>query len=332
MSRYRDQITAAVTAVTITSPTRYAWLGRTSRPLRASFDAELDDGARLRFLADGLSNELYASFYRHGRPVPARWGEIEPVAADPRLGELLSHANPGSGGWDPGWTVLRIDGSEGVVAKAGVRVRISLDDCRPEGGTVRAGDTVSVRLPKELPFLKPGFYTAVSEAPADPKSWASLVRVYWNITHAGAAALVSRLAGRLNHRHAPFQLKVADHPARFARCDAGLLYLPSETFGALRDSLCETADELERHLRPGIPAFTLELATGVGVAEVAGGSLSFGERRCALLADGITRGYVRGLTRIDERVDAVASCFADDGVLLDAPYLEPALAGCHVLE
>ena len=39
VSRYREQVAAALEAVTIRGPTRYAWLGRASRPLPASSDA-----------------------------------------------------------------------------------------------------------------------------------------------------------------------------------------------------------------------------------------------------------------------------------------------------
>ena len=69
---------------------------------------------------------------------------------------------------------------------------------------------------------------------------------------------------------------------------------------------------------------------GVGLAEDPDGE-SFGVRRCALLADGVVRAHEQRLVTTDERVDAVAARFAEDGVAIDAPYLEPALKGRHVL-
>ena len=83
-------------------------------------------------------------------------------------------------------------------------------------------------------------------------------------------------------------------------------------------------------LRPEIPAFTLALAPGVGLAEDADGD-SFGIRRCALLADGIVRAHEHGLTTIEARVEAIAARFGEDGVSIDAPYLEPSREGRHVL-
>ena len=80
-------------------------------------------------------------------------------------------------------------------------------------------------------------------------------------------------------------------------------------------------------LGPQIPAFTLELAPGVGLAENAAAAESFGMRRCALLADAVVRAHEHAIAALD----AVAARFAEDGVLLDAPYLEPSLDGRHVL-
>jgi hypothetical protein len=330
MSRYREQVAAAVEAVTILGPTRYSWLGRRSRPLPASVDGELDESERRRYLVSCLREELYASFYCHGHPVSARWGEPEPVSADPWLAAALSKANTGRGTWEPGWTVKSLEGGEAVVAKAGLRARVRLGNCRAPSGVVRPGAAVGVRLPKELPDLSPGFYTVLSDAPADVARWASVVRVYWNITRVGASPLVAVLTSRLNREGVPFRLKVADHPFRFDRCDSAVLYVQGEAFRALRQTLSDLARTLTAHLLPAIPVFTLPLAPGGGLAED-DYTVSFGARRCALLADGIVRANTLGLTRIDARVDAVAARFAEDGVRVDAPYLDPSLAGRHVL-
>jgi HopA1 effector protein family len=329
VSRYRNQVAAAVGAVTIRGSTRYAWLGRASRPLRASLDAQLDEPLRRSYLVSCLREELYASFYCHGTPVPARRGKREPPWADPRLVAAMSHANTGRGRWESGWTVERLDGEDAVVTTDRLRARVPIGRCHVASGAVRPGSAVSVRLPKELPELSPGFYTVLSEA-ADPAPQASVVRVYWNISPSGAPALVGKIASSLNGKGVPFRLKVADHPFRFERCDAAILYLDGDAFRALREPLREVAVSLAAHVRPEIPAFTLALAPGVGLAEEDGGE-SFGVRRCALLSEGIVHAHDQGLTEIDARVDAVATRFAQEGVSIDTPYLEPSLAGRHVL-
>ena len=185
-------------------------------------------------------------------------------------------------------------------------------------------------MPKELPELSPGYFTVVGDAP-DPDPAASLVRVYWHVTRAGAPALVAALTSRLNAEHVPFQLKVADHPLRMDRCDAAVLYLRGDSFRAFAETLREVAVALGARLQPRIPAFTMELAPGVGLAEENGNAESFGVRRCALLADAIVRAGEHGHTDAAARLDAVAARFAEHGVQIDAPYLEPSLAGRHVL-
>jgi hypothetical protein len=281
-------------------------MGRRSRRLPAALEGVLDSAQRHRHLVACLRDELYHSFYCHGRPVAARWGEPQPAFADPWLLAALSEANHGHGNWEQGWTVERVVDGQAVVAGSRLRVRVPAADCRPS--RFAPGTAVSVRLPKELPALSPGFCFVVSDAPTGTFD----VRVYWNITHAGAPVLVEAITSRLNGDGIPFRLKVADHPHRFDRCDAAVLYLEAEAFGAVRTTLREVAAALT--LEPSIPAFTLELAPGVGLAEDDGGE-SFGTQRCALLAEAI----------VDAR--EVADRFAEAGVDIDAPYR----AGRHVL-
>jgi hypothetical protein len=330
MSPYREQVAAALQAVTIRGPTRYAWLGRASRSVPVSLDDALDKAGRRRYLVACLREELYVSFYCHGRPVAARWGEPQPVAPDPGFAAALSRANSGRGSWEPGWSVERVAGEQVVVGSSRLRARIARSACRVRAGVIRPGAAVSVRLPKELPEVSPGFHTVIGEAPS-AGSPASVVRVYWNVGATGAPALVSALTARLNRAQVPFRLKVADHPFRLDRCDAAVLYLPGPHFDAVGGTLREVADALGTYLRPAVPAFTLALADGVGLAEENGGGESFGERRCALLADGIVRCHEQAIVESGARLAAIAARFAEDGVRIDAPYLEPSLAGRHVL-
>lgn len=325
MSVFRDQVAAALAAVTIRGPDRYAWLARASRPLSTRLAAELDDSQRRTYLVSCLREELYWSFYTQGGPVEARWGEPQPPFPDPWFTDALSGANGGRGSWEPGWTVERVDGDVAVVSDGRLRTRVRPGDCR---GTVRVRAQVEVRLPKELPEVSPGYFTVLGETPG-PGGPTSLVRVYWHVTQAGAAPLVATLTNRLNREQVPFQLKVANHPSRLRRCDAAVLYVPGDAFDAATLRAIATAHG--PHLQPRIPAFTLELAPGVGLAEENGSAESFGVRRCALLADAIVRAAEHGVTDAAARLDAVAARFAEDGVQIDAPYLEPSLAGRHVL-
>jgi hypothetical protein len=330
VSVYRDQIRAALDATTIRTPTRYAWLGQWSRALPARLDAEMDDALRDAYLESSIAAELYSSLYCQGRPVPARWGEPQPFVPDPSLASALSRANTGGGSWESGWTVERVAEPDVVVVKSRLRMRISAGNCRAPAG-MRPGAAVTVRVPKEHVWLAPGFYTALSDAPLDGPFSHGVLRVYWHVRPSGASQLMHALSARLNALTMPFRLKVADHPTRLDRCDGAVLYLPGERFDAARPTLLATAAELAGHLQPSIPAFTLPLLPGVGLAEHAGGTESFGSHRCRLLAEAIVRAHRREVGALDDRISVVADHFAEHGVAIDAPYREPSLSGRHVL-
>jgi hypothetical protein len=329
MSRYREQVTAALRAVRILGPTRYSWLGAASRPLPKPLDAAMTEVERRAYLVACLREELYSSFYCHGQPVPARWGMPEPVSSDPWLVASLSTANEAQGGWESGWTVERIEDAEVVATTSRLRVRVSPEDIHPDNESLRAGAEVSLRLPKELPTASPGFFTVLGGEAIDGPG-AGIVRVYWNVGARRAAALVGVLTTELTAHETPFRLKVADHPACLQRCDAAVLYLPADRFGGVRPTLLRVADELASGLERSIPALTLPLAPGVGLAEDSDATESFGARRCAALADGVLIAHEQGLVG-PTRLEAVAARLAQDGVDIDKPYLEPSMARRHVL-
>lgn len=331
MTRHRDQAVAALRAIAIRGETRYSWLGRTSRALRRPVVDAMDDAERRRYLAMSVRNELYVSFYRHGMPVPARWDEPEASFADPAFLARLAAANTGRGSRDPGWTVERVDDGRAVVTKGGIRVVIAHPECRADGHAPGLGATVSLPLPKHLPALSPGFLTVIGDHAADHDPAAECVRVYWNVTPAGAPDLVHRLATSLNARGVAFRLKVVDHPGRFDRRDVAVLYVPPDGFADSRDLLGSVAEALGVGLRAGVPAFTCELAPGVGAAEDDDATESFGMRRCELLARAVIRAHDEECSGLGRRLELVEDEFAGAGLRLDAPYRAPAFAGRHVI-
>ena len=206
LSGYRDQLVAAVTAVTIRDRTRYDWLGHPSRPLPKPLRDELSALECRRHLVASLREELYSSFYSTGGPVPARWGRTQPVAADPWLTTALSDANAGSGSWEPGWIVDHYDGNEAIVATQRLRVRVSAADCRADdGGPIRPGVAVTVQLPKELPALSPGFFMVIGTAKFDVAASQGTLRAYWHINGFGGAGVGARtkLAPKRGERAVP---------------------------------------------------------------------------------------------------------------------------------
>lgn len=319
MSRYRDQVVEAASAVEILGPLRYAWLGVRSRAVPAPVRRALSPDEQRAKLRSFVAEQLYWSFYCCGRVVPARWGAPEAVAADPRLVTAIAAAGASLRHGPPEWTVQRVDGGTAVVSAKGVRARAPLAACRADGPLMPG---TAVRLPA-APQPTPGDRTITGDAGSVT---GEAVRVYWHVVHAGAASLAHAMATKLNAERVPFRLKVVDHPSRFDRCDAAVLFVTPAAFCDLRAWFASLGAESAPLLRPHVPAFTFPLAPGVGLAEDAGGR-SFGERRCAWLAEGILEAHERG----GSSVDAVAARFARAGVDLDHPYREPALTGPHVL-
>jgi len=325
MSRYREQVADAIRAIEIVGPLRYAWLGTRNRAQPPAVRDDLDAQEQREHLLSFIRHELYWSFYCRGGVVPAAWRAPQVASADPELALAIESADTGRGGWERDWTVERVDGSEAVVTANGLRTRVPVAVCRIDRGALEPGARVG--LPAKRPTVSPGYLSIVGDA---GDTAGALVRVYWHVAHSGAPKLVQALTSRLNREQVPFRLKVGDHPSRFDRCDAAVLYMGHGDFSRERAWLASLAVEQASSLRPSIPAFTFELAPGVGLAEDDRQRHSFGERRCALLAEGILQAHELAASSIDARVAAVVARFRRAGVEIDAPYLEPSLAGRHV--
>jgi HopA1 effector protein family len=320
VSLYRRQVALALRAVVVRSSTTYTWFGRASRPA-SRWPAPSPETGR-DSLVRRLGIELYDSFYVHGAPIPRRVDAASPSRSDPALIEALSSANTGRGGWEPGWRAEAVDGEFVQVARDGLRVSAPASDCsigRPEIGTL-----VSLRRSNEDRASYPGFYVALGDAVDAGAGGTRELRIYFSVSAAGAAPLVGSLTRRLNAVALPFSLKVVDHPAGFARRDAAVLYLHDGDFGAARLALRAVASECGPDLSEGAPAFTKPLGRGVAVAEhVLGSGESFGASRSRLVAEGIVAAHEEGLSCLEERLEAVARCFAARDLDLDRPYLAP---------
>ena len=149
------------------------------------------------------------------------------------------------------------------------------------------------------------------------------MRVYWNTNADGAVKLLAGLTAALNDRGLAFRLKVIAHPDAFTRRDAAVLYLRGDDFDTASPALAHVQHAVASELGAAVPAFTKPLARGVAVAENPTGGMSFGWHRCGLLAEAIIEGHERRLGTIERRIDRVAERFAEAGLSLDAPYLNP---------
>jgi hypothetical protein len=322
MISYRDQLVSALRAVAVTSSTSYAWFGSASRPLPRELRSALTSGAEREYLVQAIERELYRSFYTQGRPVPRSPDGVVTARSDDTFAEGLSRANTGAGGWESGWRIETVERGTVRVEQGGLRLLARASDCRPERGTRKPGAPVMLRRPKELTARSPGFYIAIGDAEQAPSPGEIELRVYYNVTAAGAAPLVGMCTRLLNEAEVPFSLKVLDHPTGFARCDVAVLYLENGAFARARESVSAIASACAPHLRSDLPAFAKPLTRGVAVGEhrsSLGGS--FGSSRCRLVAEGIVTAHECGADRLADRVDAVARRFADRGLNVELPYL-----------
>jgi hypothetical protein len=324
MTSYTEQIECALRAVVVTSPTSYAWFGSGSRPLPRDLRATLPPTALREYLVESLQRELYRSFYTQGRPVPVSPHRSDPAIADPAFVDALSRANTGAGGWESGWRVQTIERETALVMRDGLSVRARVSDCRTASGPPAAGEPIRLRRPKELAPGSQGFYTVLGDVERARSRENVELRVYFHVAAAGAAALVAACTRLLNDAKVPFDLKLVDHPTGYARCDSAVLYLESGSFDRVHRSLVEIASACAPYLRSDPPAFAKPIGRGVAVGEHdARRGASFGSSRCRLVAEGIVAAHESGCARLDDRLDAVARRFAEDGLDVEAPYLAP---------
>jgi hypothetical protein len=319
VSVHRERILAALQALRIEAPTSFTWLGEPGPTLPPEVGSAMDPQTALSYLRFTLQGHLYANFYTRGTAAPARGTQdLQPEVGWTPFVDSLSAANSGSGSRDPGWVVERED-EDGriVVSREGLSLWAQPDDVA--GASAEPGAQVSVRLPKELLRLSPGFYFALGneEFAADEP----VARMYWHLRSEASPRLIEQLTGSLNRAGLPFRLKVLKHPGSYLRCDAGVLYTQAADFARVRPLVARVHDELRPQLRPETPALTKPLGHGLGLAEEPPSGESFGMNRCGLLAEGAVRAWELGLTDAAERLGVVEATFAEAGISLDTPFL-----------
>jgi hypothetical protein len=324
MTIFRQQVAEALRAVRVISPTSFAWFGQPAVPLRRGMRAALSPPTARELLVARLAGELYEWFFTQGAPMARHADDVHAGRGDPAFVAALSGANAGTGGWSDGWRVVDADdGDVVVVQRDGLRLRSAASDLRhPAGGSPALGATVLARRPKELRDASPGFYVALGDRARGRDPQAVEVRMYFHLTAAGAVPLIATATRMLNDEGLAFSVKVVNHPGGFSRCDAAVLYLEQDAFARARVPLRAVAAACAPHLRPATPALTKRLVPGVGIGEHEPAlGPSFGTGRCRLVAQGIADAAEARLTLLEDRVDAVARCFARNGLDLDAAHL-----------
>jgi hypothetical protein len=316
-----ELVAEALRAVSVHSLDRYEWFGTSPPRLPVKVKAVLGpDGARQRLLAT-LSLQLYRDFYCVGRPTPGSHDDTVHIASTSFVAQLAD-ANTGRGYDDATWEVSGVDSDGAVVSNGTIAVRVDDRERRFE-----LGERLSLHMPSGFTNLAPGFYTAIGDAgPARSdvgRERRGLIRLYFNLSPAGAILLMRDVTRKLNAMQVPFRCKMLNDPRRFTRCDAVVLYVDAANYELLRSLVEELHSKLRPFLAAPVPAFTKRLADGIGLAEDPQNGESFGLHRCGLLADGIIEAWEQRARSVEERLEVVVRRFARERLDLGAPFLNP---------
>lgn len=325
MSIYIKQIEAAVQAIVFISPFTFSWFGKQPRLIPIEVLKTLSQSASRQYLLTILQEQLYSNFYCKGFASPIKWdaNQFQGLGAATPFTEKLSQANLGNGYWSSGWLVQSLAEREIItVSQAGLTLRVFVKDCLSSGNnSIAVGDVVSLRCPREYPNTSPGFYIAASDKELVQGDWKNIIRIYWNITPAGAINLMRSVTSIFNRAFVPFRLKVLNDPAGFTRCDAVVLYLRRDDYHQMQKTIEAIYSELTGDLKIGTPVFTKPLTEEVGLAEEPLHGPSFGLHRCRVLADGLIRAHTEGKKTTEERVSVIADMFQAEGINLEKPFL-----------
>lgn len=257
-----------------------------------------------------LQSHLYWHFYATGKAMPFVSDEpSDDVDRIAFVGELSS-ANCGSGVVERGWRILSRNGSRCVVSKDGLRVSVANERI------FRRRREIVIRGLNELQRALPGFYLALGNA--DLSLRRRLLRVYWNVAPAGAAAFIGHVTRLLNDAGIAFRAKVVSDPLSFDRCDAAVVYVARRDRRRIDPLLRTLYRELSPHLRAGVPALTKAIGRGVSVAEDPSDETSFGVHRCKTIAAALIRAR---RAAPDRQLGAIFAAFERNGIAPHAPFL-----------
>jgi hypothetical protein len=324
MTDYRGQITDAVAATVFRSCTCFSWFDQKPFEIPRFILDAFSHGEVRNLLLLSLQLRLYQDFYCLGFAAPStRLAPVPDVEAASFVNKLDA-ANRGKGYSESGmWKISELRKNEIIVKRDGLELWVHPNDFLKWQKPFDLGTARTLRFPKGLLGLSPGFYRAESSKDWPQRDARRIHRFYWNLTAAGAAPFIRATTSTLNAWNLPFRVKVANHPSRFNRCDAGVLYLPITDYELAGRVLGRILKAVTSYLKQGTPALTKMLAPGLGWAEDPPSAESFGTHRCGLIADGMLRACEHGKNTLQSRLEMVEARFKKAGISLEEPFLNP---------
>ncbi|MFC5744689.1 T3SS effector HopA1 family protein [Actinomadura rugatobispora] len=235
--------------------------------------------------------------------------------------ERLSRAAEGFGQWSDGWTVTELRGPDAVVARDGLALLARRHELSEPAE--QTGQVVGVRFRTDHPYRVPGWYCVVGEV-GRPKS-ADLVRIYFCLGNPDVApALLKSVLDELNRHRIAFEAKTVNNPASLLRRDSFVVYLERPHWERHREFFTDLRRTHEADLREDYPRFALRLARGMSFAQdpdLPEGTMSFGEHRSLLVAEGLLDAFDAGVRTPAGRFGAISARYRAAGLDVRTPYL-----------
>jgi hypothetical protein len=244
---------------------------------------------------------LYSLWYAGIEPpLSNRAAPAPDLAVSHDLIERLRETHAATPRFESGWVALAPRPGDGLVATRGDEPAVlaprDYRNLTRAAGPARAGDSLEVTARRER--IADGWWVTWNGHRASPAG--RLLRVYWHCGADGAPALVADLTSLFESRRLAYSLKCPAHESLFGRRDAVVCYLPAGAWVSIREGLLAVLDRRASDLRDEVPALTLPLGRGVGLAEDPGGAQSFGQSRARAVADGLVAAAVNLRARSDE--------------------------------
>ena len=327
MDIYIEKLESALKAINIHSLSSFSWFSERETVLPAGLKRALPLQTLRTYFINILQLNFYNNFYCKGFATPVQSQVTQPPLASTKetFVNELSEANIGTGYQEDGWLVCSMSDSNIVVRKNDISFSVDKKDCVLPNTEqlMRTGISVSIRMPKELRFFSPGFYVALGDKILYRDDDSTIVRFYWNLGPEGAVHFVRDVTSAFNQASLAFRLKMVNHPARFTRCDSTILYIDKSDYVSAREILERIYPKLIPHLKIGTPVFAKPISFGLGIAEDPSSGASFGLHRCKILAEGIVRAFEQNQRTLNEHLETVINCFAENKINLEKPYLNP---------
>jgi hypothetical protein len=277
--------------------------------------------------APALAAALYDRWY-----APARdevWAPLPP----PVVAAHLRAADAAGARFERGWRVLAPGAAEALIGppRSSWPIAVARDDearwvdpadllYEPHVGLrPPAGASVAVAAHRDSLAQPYGWWTTFGRA--WPRAAPPFVRVYWSVRAERVFALVEALTAGLDAR-AAWALKCPLDIERCRRPDAVVLYLPVAAWSRARHSIARVYRAARGSLATDVPALTLALAPGLGLAEDPR-SESFGTARCRIVAEGMVPALADPASDHAVLARAAERALASHGISLAAPYLAP---------